>query len=90
MIFVVLEPLRGDRCLLMITVSNLEFQYRSGVFLLRIPELSIERSSTMAIIDPSGTNKISLESFPETRSMEITMGSPSLITANESQSDATR
>ena len=44
----------------MIKISQLEFGYRSGDFQLRIPELSIERGSTVAVIGPSGTGKTTL------------------------------
>jgi putative ABC transport system ATP-binding protein len=43
-----------------IEVRGLEFRYRGGDFLLRIPELSIESGSTVAVIGPSGTGKTTL------------------------------
>ena len=44
----------------MIQIQELEFRYRSGDFRLRLPELSIECASTVAIIGPSGTGKTTL------------------------------
>ncbi len=44
----------------MIQVSDLEFRYTEGEFRLRIPELSIERGSTVAVIGPSGSGKTTL------------------------------
>ena len=43
-----------------IEVRDLEFRYRGGDFLLRIPELSIKSGSTVAVIGPSGTGKTTL------------------------------
>jgi putative ABC transport system ATP-binding protein len=43
-----------------IEIHNLKFGYRGGDFLLRIPELSIESGSTVAVIGPSGTGKTTL------------------------------
>jgi putative ABC transport system ATP-binding protein len=44
----------------MIRISQLEFRYREGDFTLRVPELSVERGSTVAIIGPSGSGKTTL------------------------------
>ena len=44
----------------MIRISQLEFRYREGEFTLRVPELSVERGSTVAIIGPSGSGKTTL------------------------------
>jgi len=44
----------------MIRVTGLEFRYPDGEFRLRIPELVIERGSTVAVIGPSGTGKTTL------------------------------
>lgn len=44
----------------MISISNLEFSYREGDFRLRIPELSIEGGSAVALIGPSGSGKTTL------------------------------
>jgi ABC-type lipoprotein export system ATPase subunit len=44
----------------MIKVSDLEFRYSQGEFCLRIPELSIDRGTTVAVIGPSGTGKTTL------------------------------
>jgi putative ABC transport system ATP-binding protein len=44
----------------MIRISQLEFRYRVGDFALRVPELSVERGSTVAIIGPSGSGKTTL------------------------------
>lgn len=41
----------------MITVSGLNFRYREGRFRLRIPDLSIEPGSAVAVIGASGTGK---------------------------------
>ena len=43
-----------------IEIRNLKFGYRSGGFLLRVPELLIEIGSTVAVIGPSGTGKTTL------------------------------
>ena len=43
-----------------IEVRDIEFRYRTGDFLLRIPELLIESGSTVAMIGPSGTGKTTL------------------------------
>ena len=44
----------------MINVKKLEFHYRGGEFSLAVPELSIERGSSAAIVGPSGTGKTTL------------------------------
>ena len=44
----------------MIAISNLEFRYSGSDFRLRIPELSIARGETVAMIGPSGTGKTTL------------------------------
>ncbi|MFQ5990508.1 MAG: ATP-binding cassette domain-containing protein, partial [Candidatus Methylomirabilales bacterium] len=44
----------------MIQVTDLEFRYREGEFCLRIPELSVERGETAAMIGPSGSGKTTL------------------------------
>jgi putative ABC transport system ATP-binding protein len=44
----------------MINVVDLEFRYGEGGFHLKIPRLSIERGSTVAVIGPSGTGKTTL------------------------------
>jgi len=44
----------------MIRITQLEFRYREGDFTLRLPELSVERGSTVAIIGPSGSGKTTL------------------------------
>lgn len=43
----------------MIEIENLDFGYGSG-FRLRIPRLSIERGSKVAVVGPSGTGKTTL------------------------------
>jgi putative ABC transport system ATP-binding protein len=43
-----------------ITIRDLEFRYAEGDFFLRIPELRIERGSTVAFIGPSGSGKTTL------------------------------
>ena len=44
----------------MITIRDLQFRYAEGDFFLRIPELRIERGSTVAFIGPSGSGKTTL------------------------------
>ena len=44
----------------MIDISNLEFRYAEGEFRLSVPELSIERGATAAVIGPSGCGKTTL------------------------------
>ena len=39
----------------MIQVMGLDFCYSTGEFRLRVPELSIEQGSKVAIIGPSGS-----------------------------------
>ncbi len=44
----------------MIRVSKLHFRYPEGDFALRVPELSVERGETVAMIGPSGSGKTTL------------------------------
>ena len=44
----------------MIGIADLTFRYREGEFRLEIPELSVARGETVAIIGPSGTGKTTL------------------------------
>jgi putative ABC transport system ATP-binding protein len=44
----------------MISIRKLEFHYRGGEFSLVIPELSIARGATVAVVGPSGTGKTTL------------------------------
>ena len=44
----------------MIQVIGLDFRYSTGEFRLRVPELSIEQGSKVAIIGPSGSGKTTL------------------------------
>lgn len=44
----------------MIKVRDLEFQYGSGDFRLRIPRLDVEQASSVAFIGPSGCGKTTL------------------------------
>jgi len=44
----------------MIHITDLEFRYRDGDFHLVVPEARIDRSSTVAVIGPSGTGKTTL------------------------------
>jgi putative ABC transport system ATP-binding protein len=44
----------------MIEISDLRFNYGEGEFRLRVPDLVIERGSTVAVIGPSGTGKTTL------------------------------
>jgi ABC-type lipoprotein export system ATPase subunit len=44
----------------MIHVRDLEFRYREGEFVLRVPELVIEPGSAVAVIGPSGSGKTTL------------------------------
>jgi ABC-type lipoprotein export system ATPase subunit len=44
----------------MIQITNLEFQYRQSDFRLRVPELSVEKGATVAMIGPSGSGKTTL------------------------------
>jgi putative ABC transport system ATP-binding protein len=43
-----------------IQVSQLAFRYREGEFVLRVPELAIDRGATVAVIGPSGSGKTTL------------------------------
>ena len=43
-----------------VSISELDFRYPEGEFRLRIPALSIESGSTVAVIGPSGTGKTTL------------------------------
>ena len=47
----------------MIRVSKLYFRYPEGDFALRVPELSVERGETVAMIGPSGSGKTTLLSL---------------------------
>ena len=44
----------------MITIRDLEFQYGSGDFRLRVPHLEVEQASSAAFIGPSGCGKTTL------------------------------
>ena len=44
----------------MISITDLKFHYGEGEFRLRVPELTVERGSTVAVIGPSGTGKTTL------------------------------
>ena len=43
-----------------IEIRDLGFRYRDGEFRLRIPELGVAPSETVAVIGPSGTGKTTL------------------------------
>lgn len=43
-----------------VQISDVEFQYRGSDFFLRVPDLSIEAGSRVAIIGPSGSGKTTL------------------------------
>jgi len=47
----------------MIQVSQLRFRYREGDFALYVPELSVERGESVALIGPSGSGKTTLLSL---------------------------
>ena len=47
----------------MISISNLDFRYRESDFRLCVPELSVERGTTVAMIGPSGSGKTTLLSL---------------------------
>ena len=44
----------------MVRVTDLQFQYSEGEFVLRVPELAVERGETAAVIGPSGSGKTTL------------------------------
>ena len=44
----------------MIAISNLEFSYPTGNFLLQIAEFSVQKNEKIAVIGPSGTGKTTL------------------------------
>ena len=44
----------------MIQISELEFQYRPGEFCLRVPQMSVSKGTTVAVIGPSGSGKTTL------------------------------
>jgi putative ABC transport system ATP-binding protein len=44
----------------MIRVGDLVFRYREGEFVLRVPELVVERGERVAVIGPSGSGKTTL------------------------------
>jgi putative ABC transport system ATP-binding protein len=47
----------------MIRISNLHFRYPEGDFALRVPELTVERGTAVAMIGPSGSGKTTLLSL---------------------------
>ncbi len=44
----------------MIRLEEVEFAYGEGDFRLRVPEFSIDRGATAAVIGPSGSGKTTL------------------------------
>ena len=44
----------------MITISDLDFRYRTGEFRLRIPEFVVAESEKVAVVGPSGSGKTTL------------------------------
>jgi len=51
------------RNVVMIHISQLHFRYSEGDFALRVPELTVERGGTVAMIGPSGSGKTTLLSL---------------------------
>lgn len=47
----------------MISITNLDFRYRQSDFRLCVPELSVEKGTTVAMIGPSGSGKTTLLSL---------------------------
>jgi ABC-type lipoprotein export system ATPase subunit len=47
----------------MIRISELHFRYPEGDFALRVPELTVDRGETVAMIGPSGSGKTTLLSL---------------------------
>jgi len=44
----------------MVRITDLQFQYSEGEFVLRVPGLAVERGETTAVIGPSGSGKTTL------------------------------